>query len=230
MSHRSGAIGRWVLAAVISSLCPWSALAQTPGLVAAYGFNEGTGNTVADISGNNNTGTLGSGVSWTTQGKFGNALVFNGGSFVTVPNAPSLNLTSGMTLEAWVFPTVNATNWSTALMREQASDLVYTLYAGSPANRPNVYFNTTTTASGERGIAGPSALALNTWSHLAATYNGSTLSLYVNGALVASQAFSGAIVTSTGALRIGGNGVWGEYFQGRIDEVRIYNRALSATE
>src|SRR5205814_4164991 len=47
---------------------------------------------------------------------------------------------------------------------------------------------------------------------------------------VGSQALTGAIATSTGALRIGGNGVWGEYFQGRIDEVRIYNRALSAAE
>src|SRR5262249_16001860 len=71
---------------------------------------------------------------------------------------------------------------------------------------------------------------LNAWSHLAATYNGSTLSLYVNGTLVASQAFTGSIITSSGALRIGGNGVWGEYFTGQIDEVRIYNRALTQAE
>ena len=41
---------------------------------------------------------------------------------------------------------------------------------------------------------------------------------------------TGAIKTSTGALRIGGNSIWGEYFSGSIDEVRIYNRALSAAE
>jgi hypothetical protein len=41
---------------------------------------------------------------------------------------------------------------------------------------------------------------------------------------------SGAILTSTGALRIGGNSVWGEFFQGRIDEIRIYNRALTQPE
>src|SRR4029453_9545085 len=46
---------------------------QTPGLVAAYGFNEGTGTTVTDVSGNNNTGTI-SGVTWMTQGRFGGAL------------------------------------------------------------------------------------------------------------------------------------------------------------
>ena len=70
-------------------------------------------------------------------------------------------------------------------------------------------------------------MPLNVWSHLAATYDGATLRLFVNGAQAASQAFTGSIATSTGVLRIGGNGVWGEYFQGRIDEVRIYNRALT---
>src|SRR5262245_407194 len=207
-----------------------SAKAQSTGLVAAYGFNETSGATVTDASGNSNSGTLGSGVTRTTAGRFGSALVFNGGSFVTVPNAASLNLTTAMTLESWVFPTATPTNWSTVLMKEQPGHLVYTLYAGSPANRPNVYFNVSNNSSGERGIAGPSALPLNTWSHLAATYNGSTLTLYVNGALVVSQAFSGSIFTSTGALRIGGNGVWGEYFTGRIDEVRVYNRTLSQAE
>ena len=78
--------------------------AQSPGLVAAYGFNENNGKTTADISGNGNTGTLGSGVSRTASGKFGRALVFSGG-YVTVPHAASLNLTMTLTIEAWVYPT-----------------------------------------------------------------------------------------------------------------------------
>jgi hypothetical protein len=65
---------------------------------------------------------------------------------------------------------------------------------------------------------------------LAATYDGATQRLYVNGALVASRAQTGLIKTSTSALRIGGDSVWGEYFGGKIDEVRVYNRALSQTE
>ena len=48
--------------------------------------------------------------------------------------------------------------------------------------------------------------------------------------MVGSRAVSGALLTSTGALRIGGNNIWGEYFKGKIDEVRIYNRALSQGE
>ena len=79
-----------------------------------------------------------------------------------------------------------------------------------------------------RGVYGTSsALPLNTWSHLAATYDGATLRLYVNGTQVASTAVLGAIETSTGALTIGGDSLYGQYFAGRIDEVRIYNTALT---
>jgi PKD repeat protein len=204
---------------------------STPsGLVAAYHFNEGSGTTVHDVSGKGNHGTI-AGATWTTAGKFGKALSFDGvNDWVTVKDASSLDLSTGMTLEAWVYPTATPTNWSTVIMKEQPGEFVYTLYAGSPANRPSVIFNVSTTLSGERMVTGPSALPLNTWSHLAGTYDGATLSLYVNGVVVSSQAFSGRIQTSSSPLRIGGNSVWNEYFKGRIDEVRIYNRALSAAE
>ena len=63
------------------------------------------------------------------------------------------------------------------------------------------------------------------------TYDGATLRVYVGGAQVASRAVTGALQTSTGALRIGGNAVWGgEFFSGRLDELRVYNRALTAAE
>jgi Concanavalin A-like lectin/glucanases superfamily len=77
---------------------------------------------------------------------------------------------------------------------------------------------------------GTAAAPLNVWTHLAATYDGTTLRLFVNGAQTGSRAVSGALLTSTGVLRIGGNSLWGEYFAGRIDEVRIYNRALTLAE
>jgi hypothetical protein len=80
---------------------------------------------------------------------------------------------------------------------------------------------------GEQNALGTTALAANTWAHLAVTYDGATLRLYVNGALAGSKAASGAITATTGALRIGGNNIWSEWFQGLI---RIYNRALSQAE
>src|SRR5437773_571129 len=119
-----------ILVACTFLMCPSLAAAQTSGLVAAYGFNETSGTTVTDASGNNNTGTLGNGVTRSTQGKFGSALVFNGASFVTIPATASLNFTTGMTLEAWVYPTATPTNWSTVLLKEQPNALVYGLYAG----------------------------------------------------------------------------------------------------
>jgi hypothetical protein len=198
------------------------------GLVAAYAFDETSGSTVADSSGNNNTGTLDPAVVRSSQGRFGGGLLFNGNSSVTVPNSASLNPTTGMTLEAWVFPTAS-TSWATAIMKEQTNGMAYSLYASSSANRPIVYCNTGKATTRHRYLSGPTALPLNTWSHLAATYDGVTLRLYVNGAQVSSHPYTGSIVTSTGALRIAGNSA-GEFFRGLIDEIRIYNRALSPSE
>ena len=83
---------------------------------------------------------------------------------------------------------------------------------------------------GERNAVGSSALPLNAWSHLATTYDGAVVRLYVNGVPAGSASIAGAMAASTGVLRIGGNGVWGEWFAGLIDEVRVYSRALSAAE
>ena len=223
-----GVITSLLAIGIALSLHPLPVIAQesTPGLVAAYGFHEGSGGIAADSSSNANTGAI-SGATWTTQGKFGNALVFDNNTWVTVnDDGTSLDLSTGLTLEAWVYPTSTPTTWSTVLLKEQSNGLAYALYAGSPSNRPNGYVFTTT----EQGIAGTQALPLNTWSYLATTYDGSVLRLYVNGAQVASKAVTGDILNSFGALRIGGNSVWGEYFHGMIDEVRVYNRALTQTE
>jgi hypothetical protein len=85
-------------------------------------------------------------------------------------------------------------------------------------------------ASGYGEVDGPGSLPLNAWSYLTGTYDGATLRMYVNGTLVASQAYSGGMLAANGPLQFGGNSIWGEYFSGLIDEVRIYNRPLSAAE
>jgi PKD repeat protein len=196
------------------------------GLVAAYGFNESSGTRVEDVSGKGNHGTI-SGATRTSNGRYGRALNFDGtNDWVTVNDAASLDPTGGMTLEAWVYPTATPTNWRTVIMKERSGDLSYSLTANSDRNQPA----TTVFVGGGRTLYGGSQLAVNTWTHLAATYNGSTQRLYVNGSQVASRSQSGGMQVSSGALRIGGNSVWGQYFRGRIDEVRIYDRALSASE
>jgi hypothetical protein len=95
---------------------------------------------------------------------------------------------------------------------------------------PTVYVIRAAQTGTPLNASGSSTLPANTWTHLAATHNGSTLRLYVNGTQVGTRSVSGALLTSSGALRIGGNSIWGEFFQGRIDEIRVYNRALTANE
>ena len=77
---------------------------------------------------------------------------------------------------------------------------------------------------------GTSALAANTWTYLTETYDGATLRLYVNGVQVSSMARTGNILTSTNPLQIGGDSIYGQYFQGLIDNVRIYNTALTQSQ
>jgi glucose/arabinose dehydrogenase len=219
------------LAALVPALALAAPAPAASGPVAAYSFNAGTGMTAADESGNANTGTL-SGATWAASGKFGKALSFDAAkrsNLVSVPDATSLHLTTGMTLEAWVNPSTLGTNpqsWRTVVLKERAGGMAYALYANNRAARPDgqVYI------AGEQDVAGTAQLALNTWTHLATTYDGASLRLYVNGVQVAVKSQTGSIVASTGALKIGGNSLWGEWFGGLIDEVRIYNRALSAAE
>jgi hypothetical protein len=144
-----------------------------------------------------------------------------------VPDSSSLDLTSGMTLEAWVNPSALGTSWRTVLMKETSGDMVYDLYGNRNTTVPTTEVRVGGSAQSDNGT---SALPLNTWVHLASTYDGNVLRLYVNGTQVSQLLVVGSIATSTGALRIGGNTIWPEWFAGLIDEVRIYNRALSTTE
>lgn len=198
----------------------------TPGLMAQYGFNATGGTIVTDDAGQGNNGTV-TGGTW-VPGHSGNALSFNGtSSMVTVPHSARLTLTTGMTLEAWVKPSA-ITNWRTVLLKERGGGLSYALYANG-TNAPNTSINTTGT-NNDTYADGTAPLATGAWAHVAATYDGATLRLYVNGVQVRATAHTGPIVDAGGALRIGGNTVWGEYFTGLIDDVRIYNRPLTPTE
>ena len=154
---------------------------STTGLVAAYGFNEGSGTTVADASGHGNTGTI-SGATW-APGLYGQALSFNGtNSWVTINDSSSLHLTNGMTLEAWVKPTASASNWTAVMIKERTGGLAYGMYAADGANQPPAaYLDSSNNDFDSKGI---SNLPLNTWSFLTGTYDGSNLRLYVNGTLV----------------------------------------------
>ncbi|HEY6504384.1 MAG TPA: Ig-like domain-containing protein [Chitinophagaceae bacterium] len=203
-------------------------------LVAAYGFNENTGTTATDNSGNNNNGTLTNGPAWSASGRYGSAILFDGtNDYININDANSLDLTNGMTLEAWVNPS-NLTGFKTVICKDRTtSNYTYTLAANNNTTnvnnqRPNSRIRI---GSNNRTVTGTTKLALNTWTHIASTYDGTTMRLYINGVQVSTFATTGNITVTTNPLRIGGTtALAAQYFAGRIDEVRIYNRALSQAE
>jgi hypothetical protein len=212
----------------VSTTLLFTITAAPTGLVAAYNFNQGSGTQLLDVSGMGNNGTI-TGAQWNAAGRNGSALQFNGTSnSVAVADANSLDLTNGMTIEAWVYPTVQPTGWRTIVAKETAGAVVYYMHAGSDSsNRPATGGRF---GNAEQVLYGGTRLAANTWVHVAATYDGTAQRLFINGVQVATRNQTGALGTSTGVLRIGGNSVYGEYFQGRIDDLRIYNRALTAQQ
>jgi hypothetical protein len=212
------------------------------GLVLSLSFNTGTvvtdakGTTASDASGLGNNGTLEGAVA-VAAGK-GGALQFDGvDDVVTVADHASLDLTGGMTIEAWVNPSVvdGLNGWETVVLKEGVEArvccsnlLAYALYAHDAAAGPAGYIRS---AGLDQGIHTTPAITAGAWTHLATTYNGVNLRIYVNGALAATRPQTGAIDVGVGLLRIGGNNAFpGEFFSGLIDEVKVYNRALSAAE
>jgi hypothetical protein len=194
------------------------------GLVASYNFDDGT---ATDKTGLGHNGTLGGAVS--APGQFGQALSFNGTSnYVTVNDANDLDFTTGMTLEAWVRP-ASVSGWQSLVLKQGPSGLVYAMYGSDAASHAAGLVR----ISGvDRDVRASNALPLNTWSHVVVTYDKTegALRIFVDGIPVDERSVTGDITTSTGAVYIGGNQFWGEYFNGRVDNVRLYNRALNIVE
>ncbi|HXK18839.1 MAG TPA: LamG-like jellyroll fold domain-containing protein, partial [Polyangiaceae bacterium] len=210
--------------------------AASDGLVAAYGFSEGSGATTADASGNSNTGTL-NGAGWTAAGHSGNALSFDGsGAFVDLGNGATLQLGGSMTVSAWIraaaFPFDDA-----AVVSKRTSDKVgYQLDTTIDTGPRTIGFKLTTPTGAMMARYGASALQLNQWYYLTGVYDAAarTLNVYLNGALdngtligtVTSAQQNSALNVNIGRRA----GAVGYAFNGTIDEVRIYDRALSPAE
>lgn len=195
------------------------------GLVAAYGFEEAPGSTLtADASGLGNHGVLLGGTY--SSGRFGSGMQFNGyNKSISVKDSVSLDMKTALTLEAWVYPKTSQ-KLQPLLMKENGIAPVYSLYSSGYRYLPFTRMETLDSTL----LSGTTPLPIYQWSHLASTYDGTKLKLYLNGRELASKPLTGFLATSGGTLRIGGNPNTGAWFSGLIDEVRVYNRALSATE
>ena len=214
--------------ALIAAAVPDPAQAAEPPPIAAYSFDENEGTVAHDASGNGHEGTI-EGPAWTT-GKYGSALEFDAeaGDIVTIPDSEDLRF-EDFTLEAWVRPSEEREK-APAIAKTSSSERGYMLYAsGEAIGHPQG--ETTQHEWTEDYAYGAAKLPLNAWTHLVVTDDGSQIKLYVNGELVDSRSAS-EVKAGKGPLQIGGNESWAssEYFDGKIDEVRLYDRALSEGE
>jgi hypothetical protein len=209
-------------------------------LVGYWRLDDGIGSTVAfDSSGRGNEGTLHgleASASWVAGRSLG-ALEIAHTGWVQVSPSPSIDsIADHLTVSAWVYlqGTISAEDgWGTALSRQTgtSNDQHYHLSLNMDA-RPSLFL---ITDSGFALIWAAEPASAGTWTHLAGVYDGSFARLYVNGAEVASQALTGAFGADTTPVVLGGNGndasgVPTELFPGRIDELMLYARALSAAE
>ena len=203
--------------------------ASDAGLVAAWGFGGGIAGTdamIADASGRGNTLTL---VNSTLMrhGKYGGGVRFTGrDSLATAPATRSLDLRSRMTLEAWVRPSKLAAGYATIMAKTRTGGgFPYGLELTD--GRPDAYG-----VIGGRVIKvrAKARLPKDRWSFLAATYDGFALRLYIGDRLAAKVAITGTFRRSAGPLQIGGDQVWGEFFTGSVDNVRIFSKARSTMQ
>jgi len=186
--------------------------------VALWHFNEGSGGTVLDESSNNIIGNI-QGPTWTTSGKYGNALEFDGENDIISnfnPNSP-LDLTDQVTLEAWV----NRNSFEDGMVISKNGPYYLTV-------RDNKVEGGIYTGTWEQ-IRGTNFVGVNEWNHIAMTYDGSMIRVYLNGELDASIPKTGTMPFTGQGLNIG----WGapgqnQFFNGTIDEVRISNIARTS--
>jgi len=196
------------------------------GLVLWLKFNEGSGTTAYDSSFYNNHGTIYGAVY--TDGKFGKALSLDGvDDYVEVADSESLDITDEITIVVWAKP-------------DGANEMGYLVAKGNPAadQRYNLYWYGTDDRlvfweSGSERTSDKVFVDDNVWVQATIVIDGTTLKFYRNGVSAGTKTLSNPLESNSDALRIGhrvGDPSDARCFKGIIDEVRIYNRALSENE
>lgn len=205
---------------------------QVQGLVAAYSFDEASGATANDSSGQGNTATLNNGVA-SVVGKNGRAASFDGvNDYITIPNSASTNISgSALTLSMWINPQPIASGDSVVIGKFWNATMSspyyqYGLELGGGSRTDFIVG----TAAGQLVASGGTTLPYNQWSHLAVTFDGSQVRTYVNGTLVNTQALSATITARGNPIRIGADASTAQFYKGMLDDLRIYNRVLTQAE
>jgi myo-inositol-hexaphosphate 3-phosphohydrolase len=204
---------------------------QLGALVGHWQMDEGSGNVLLDASGYNNNAPTKGGPTW-VAGVAGLALKLNGKNhYATAPDKASLNMTQAITLSAWIKPEKTANQD----ILKKAVDRKTNGYELSLSSTGQVFlrFNQTTYGDSYR-LNSTSTYPTNgtTWMHIAATFDGTVMKIYINGVENSSKVLSSPlpIAINSVVLGIGAQPNGSNKFQGSLDEARIFNRALSASE
>jgi N-acetylneuraminic acid mutarotase len=223
--------GTPVALATVEAFTPALACVPPPSGLVAWWPGDGNAN---DITGHHNGTPRFSGLNPSpfVTGVVGQAFSFNphNADRLHVDDAYDLNPPAAITIDAWINPSehdgriVSKTNFDTG--GNGTSDGYRFDLVPQTGQLELVVGNGGAFCCGLSGSAPP----INTWSHVAGTYDGSHLNLYVNGALSASSAVTGPIVANSRPLFIGSNPLGGNLYSGLIDELEIFNRALGAAE
>ena len=225
-------VNRYLTTAILATIMILSTLPQlntnTPnnpsgsGLVGYWMLDEGSGTTAYDSSGYDNHGTI-YGATW-ADGKAGKALSFDGvDDYVSVPDSASLDITNEITIEAWIMKPDYTNGW--ILNKESSYNLE--IAGGDNSIECNLKEQD---GPGHTFFFGGN-FPPNVWTHVAMTYDGNFLKAYLNGDELGRRSLTITIETSTSDLLIGRRLLGTpNYFKGIIDEVRVYNRALSEEE
>jgi hypothetical protein len=209
----------------------WLETEKEEGLVGWWKFDETSGAIAWDSSCYGNHGRLANGPVWTGQGE----LHFDGiDDYMEVAASDSLTVSTGLTLSVWVYLHAYGSDWPKVIIKPYTAYAepweLYCIDLSHYGNYPR-FIITDGLPGGSIGYTYNSSynLSLNTWYHIAGTYDGSVLYLYVNGEPIASQPASVQIGNNAMPVCIGGRlGV--NSFDGLLDDVRIYNRALTQEE
>ncbi|MFH1433216.1 MAG: LamG domain-containing protein, partial [archaeon] len=221
-------------------------------LVGYWHFAEGSGPTAKDGSGNGNDGTLKGGASFTAGGKYGPGINLDGNDdYVNVPDDPSISGLSAVTVAAWIkvssWPApgsctghlplvcykfiIDKSNWNETreyrMRYEELSNSIH-WHVSSDGSDPGAI----------EAVIPTSSISVGGWHYLVGTWSNVTgnLSIYLDGILYDSDTYNAAgLYDGTANLSIGSSGNNGSYgtkddFNGTIDEVRIWNRALTPEE
>ena len=198
-----------------------------PSAAAHWGFSDGSGVVLADATGSND-GTI-VGAIWVAgrSGIPGTALDFSGAAdYVEIPDASAINFSGkdSITVAAWI--KLNSIPTGQVAILHKWSGYVLETTPAAPTNRIRWTLETTSYLT----LPSTTLLTPGQWYHIAGTYDGSQAILYVNGSPENQQALSGAIADAGVALRFGCRSDGPpclESFDGQIEDVRIYDRALA---